>query len=295
MDPACGSGAFLVEALAQLHNEHERVNRSLAELRGASRQRSLLDLDRLILQRNLYGRDLLPESVEISRLSIWLRTARRGERLEALNTTITVGDSLTAGDLEQYDAVIGNPPWGAELEGWTDTQVTERFPHIGGEKDSYAIFVMRAWELLKPGGMLAFILPNSWLTVDAYTPFRIWLRMPGEPGDMHLVDDGLCEGPTERRIALPVIRARIDDDALQDGGGVVSRLSRRLATATRRAGDAFPVGVQQDLVRVKAQPPRRIEGPRNAVAIELARGYIRDKRVSIMVRAIDTRVEIYHP
>jgi hypothetical protein len=175
MDPACGSGAFLVEALAQLHTEHERVNRSLAELRGASQQRSLLDLDRLILQRNLFGRDLLPESVEISRLSIWLRTARRGERLEALNTTITVGDSLRGSDSEQYDAIIGNPPWGADLEGWTVTQIVERFPHTGGEKDSYAIFVMRAWELLKPGGLLAFILPNSWLTVDLYTPFRVWL------------------------------------------------------------------------------------------------------------------------
>jgi hypothetical protein len=175
MDPACGSGAFLVEALANLHVEQERVNRSIAELRGAPQQRSLLDLDRLILQQNLFGRDLLPESVEISRLSIWLRTARRGERLEALNRTIVVGDSLCGGDAGEYDAVIGNPPWGADLEGWTEAEILNRFPDIGGEKDSYAIFVMRAWELLKPDGFLAFILPNSWLTVDVYTPFREWL------------------------------------------------------------------------------------------------------------------------
>ncbi|MBP1886534.1 Eco57I restriction-modification methylase domain-containing protein [Sinorhizobium mexicanum] len=175
MDPACGSGAFLVEALAQLHDEHEKTNRALAELQGSRRQRSLLDLDRLILRQNLYGRDLLPESVEISRLSIWLRTARRGEKLETLDSSITVGDSLRSGDDEAYDVVIGNPPWGAELDGWSAREIDERFPFSGEERDSYALFVIRTWEMLRPEGMLAFVLPNSWLTVDGYGSFRAWL------------------------------------------------------------------------------------------------------------------------
>jgi hypothetical protein len=175
MDPACGSGAFLVEALSQLHNEHEKTNRALAELRGSRRQRSLLDLDRLILRQNLFGRDLLPESVEISRLSIWLRTARRGERLETLDRSIAVGDSLRADDTETYDVIVGNPPWGADLEGWSPQALDERFPDGGEERDSYALFVIRAWEMLRPDGVLAFIIPNSWLTVDGYRSFRAWL------------------------------------------------------------------------------------------------------------------------
>jgi hypothetical protein len=176
MDPACGSGAFLVEALGQLHDEYEKTNRALAGLRRAGgRQRSFLDLDRLILRTNLFGQDLLPESVEISRLSIWLRTARKGEKLETLDATITTGDSLRNGAVETYDAVIGNPPWGAELDGWTAHEVAQRFPDSGEERDSYALFVIRAWEMLKPGGIAALILPNSWLTVDGYRSFRSWL------------------------------------------------------------------------------------------------------------------------
>jgi hypothetical protein len=175
MDPACGSGAFLVEALSQLHNEHEKTNRALAELGGARRQRSLLDLDRVILRQNLFGRDLLPESVEISRLSIWLRTARRGEKLETLDRSITVGDSLRADDTQSYDVIVGNPPWGAELEGWSVQALDERFPDSGEERDSYALFILRAWEMLRPRGILAFIVPNSWLTVDGYKSFRGWL------------------------------------------------------------------------------------------------------------------------
>lgn len=175
VDPACGSGAFLVEALSQLHSEYEKTNRALAELRGSGRQRSLLDLDRQILRRNLFGRDLLPESVEISRLSIWLRTARRGEKLETLDSCVTVGDTLRGDEAEAYDVVVGNPPWGAELEGWTTKMLNERFPFSGEERDSYALFIIRSWEMLRKDGILAFIIPNSWLTVDGYKSLRAWI------------------------------------------------------------------------------------------------------------------------
>src|ERR1019366_8837797 len=51
LDPACGSGAFLIETFDQLHALYETSNARLEELRG---QRTLFDLDRQILQHNLY-------------------------------------------------------------------------------------------------------------------------------------------------------------------------------------------------------------------------------------------------
>lgn len=175
MDPACGSGAFLVEALEQLMFEYDKVNRAMSEVTGDRHQLSILDLDRLILRENLHGRDILPESVEISRLSIWLRTAKRGEPLESLSQTITTGDTLRTHDDAAYHIVVGNPPWGADLQDWTSSELMERFPDAGAEQDSYALFVIRAWEMLRPGGVLAFIVPNSWLTVSGYTRFRAWM------------------------------------------------------------------------------------------------------------------------
>lgn len=180
VDPACGSGAFLVESLGQLHSEFERVNRTLAGLLGVPGQLSTSDLDRLILRQNLFGRDILPESVEISRLSVWLQTTKANEPLESLGETITVGDTLRAADHRDYDIVIGNPPWGAELHGWTEDEVRKRFPDSGSERDSYAVFCIRAWEMLKPGGILAYIIPNSWLTVRGYANFRQWLSQSFE-------------------------------------------------------------------------------------------------------------------
>lgn len=176
LDPACGSGAFLVEALEQLRAFQQKVQSARAVVLGHSpQQQSTFDLNRHILRTNLHGRDILDESIEIARLSLWLRTAAKGERLEVLDTTVRAADTLRDDTLQQYDLVIGNPPWGSELDGWTDDELLRRFPDCGDEKDSFAIFVIRSWEVLKPGGVLSFIIPNSWITVEGYAQFREWL------------------------------------------------------------------------------------------------------------------------
>jgi len=136
----------------------------------------MFGLDRLILRSNLFGTDILPESVEISKLSIWLRTASATEPLEKLDTTIRTADALSPDDQRHYDVVVSNPPWGADLpDTLTPEALRERFPYAGQEQDTYALFMIRSWELLKPGGILSFIVPNSWLTVHGYEPFRRWM------------------------------------------------------------------------------------------------------------------------
>src|SRR5579859_1289140 len=171
-DPACGSGAFLVEAYRQLWAEYNALNAAVSRLSGAQ---PLFGLDRLILRNNLHGMDILQESVEITRLSLWLRTASKTEPLEKLDLTIRCGDSLRDGRSAAFDIIVSNPPWGATLEGWSDEEVNNAFPAAGSERDSYALFTIASDRLLRPSGVLALILPNSWLTVASYGPFRRWL------------------------------------------------------------------------------------------------------------------------
>ena len=171
-DPACGSGAFLIRAFDAMMDQYETVNSALGDIMGA---RPLFGLNSLILRENLHGIDILPESVEITKLSLWLRTASKTEPLESLDSTIIAKDTITSEDTETYDIVVSNPPWGGDLPNWTTDEIKERFPTCGEEKDTYAIFVIRAYEMLKENGILAFILPNSWLTVDGYSSFRKWL------------------------------------------------------------------------------------------------------------------------
>jgi len=83
------------------------------------------------LRNNLYGVDLQPEAVEIVQLSLWLRTARRGQMLADLSDNIVCGNSLTddpsvhpramnweaqfpevfSTETPGFDCIIGNPPW----------------------------------------------------------------------------------------------------------------------------------------------------------------------------------------
>lgn len=171
-DPACGSGAFLVEAYHQLWNQYNSLNVAIGQLAGAE---PLFGLDKLILTGNLHGSDLLQESVEITRLSLWLRTASKTQPLEKLDSAVQTLDSLRDERSEVFDIIVSNPPWGAKLDGWTRDQIDAEYPEAGSERDSYAIFAMVAWRLLRENGILAFIIPNSWLTTVGYAAFRAWL------------------------------------------------------------------------------------------------------------------------
>ncbi|MDX9881690.1 MAG: TaqI-like C-terminal specificity domain-containing protein [Prolixibacteraceae bacterium] len=92
LDPACGSGAFLNQAFDYLYAEGRKVSEEIARLKLG--QREAFELDRHILTNNIYGVDLNPESVEITKLSLWLKTANKGKELTALDENIKCGNSL---------------------------------------------------------------------------------------------------------------------------------------------------------------------------------------------------------
>ncbi|MFI3122541.1 MAG: N-6 DNA methylase, partial [Methylococcales bacterium] len=126
VDPACGSGAFLVAAFDVLHFEYQKANNRIAEI---TEHGDIFDLNKEILNSNLFGVDLNSESVEITKLSLWLKTAERGKKLTTIDKYIQVGNSLgfdsptfEGGFCWQnnfskimksggFDVVLGNPPY----------------------------------------------------------------------------------------------------------------------------------------------------------------------------------------
>ncbi len=92
LDPACGSGAFLNQALEFLINEHRKIDELRGQLLGGTIIFSDITSD--ILEKNIYGVDLNEESVEIAKLSLWLRTAQKGRKLNTLSNNIKCGNSL---------------------------------------------------------------------------------------------------------------------------------------------------------------------------------------------------------
>ncbi|MEW5677178.1 DNA methyltransferase [Flavobacterium enshiense] len=198
VDPACGSGAFLNQALEFLIAEHRYVDELQAKLFGDALV--LSDVEGSILENNLYGVDLNEESVEIAKLSLWLRTAQRNRKLNSLNNNIKCGNSLiddpeVAGDKAfnwqqafpkvfakgGFDVVIGNPPY-VQLQKMG--KISDMLKNCGYETfdkggDIYCLFTERGYKLLKKGGIQSFIMPNKWMLVAYGKPLRKFLSKTG--------------------------------------------------------------------------------------------------------------------
>jgi len=186
-DPACGSGAFLNQALEFLIAEHAYID----ELQAQLLEQSIVfqDVSNHILEQNIYGVDINEESVEIAKLSLWLRTAQKGRKLTSLNNNLKCGNSLidapeiagakafnwhkefpevfTNGG---FDVVIGNPPYVGEkghsnifeslkkMEKWAT--------YYRRRSNTYYFFLKLGLELLKPNGYQSLIIPKEFISAD---------------------------------------------------------------------------------------------------------------------------------
>jgi type I restriction-modification system DNA methylase subunit len=184
-DPACGSGAFLNQALEFLISEHRYIDELNAKLLGEAM--ILSEVENSILENNLFGVDINEESVEIAKLSLWLRTAQKGRKLTSLNENIKCGNSLidnveVAGDkafnwqeefpkvFEKggFDVVIGNPPYVRvqflpykEIDFYKAKKETA-FKRV----DISTLFFEESYHLLKSNGKLSFITSNQFQTTE---------------------------------------------------------------------------------------------------------------------------------
>jgi len=186
-DPACGSGAFLNQALDFLIKEHRYIDELKAKLLGGGLVFS--DIETTILENNIYGVDINEESIEIAKLSLWLRTAQPRRKLNDLNSNIKCGNSLiddkkVAGDKAfkwekefqdifsngGFDVIIGNPPYGAKLNKETQDYLNKTY--IKGGSETVISFLKLSHDLLKDKGEFGFIIPKAFSFSSNYASIR---------------------------------------------------------------------------------------------------------------------------
>ena len=180
IDPACGSGAFLITAFEFLLNYNKYLDDKIFDLVGTSDLFS--DRTKEILQNNIFGVDLNRESVEITKLSLWLKTADKNKTLASLENNIKCGNSLIddpeiAGDLAfnwekefpeifangGFDIVVGNPPYGVNFDDKTKKYLLE-FDKLVPDYEIYIYFISLYRKILKNNGYLSYIFPNTFLS-----------------------------------------------------------------------------------------------------------------------------------
>ena len=205
LDPACGSGAFLITALRYL----EAAWRDTEPLRDVGAPSEPMHD---FLTTAIHGVDINSSSVEIAQLALWLHTARSDRSLSSLDKTVKPGNSLVppafymgvqadafddagrervnAFDWDEafpdvfarggFDAVVGNPPYvklqnfrpaHPDIADWlVNGRVNARNPYEStrtGNFDLYLPFIEAGLRLLRPGGRMGYIAPSVW-TVNDY-------------------------------------------------------------------------------------------------------------------------------
>lgn len=198
LDPACGSGAFLVKAIDILLEIHKEIQIRKETKKYSDEQLQITqEWDenkeiRAIIENNIYGVDINPESIDITKLSLFLKLASNERKLIGLSQNIKDGNSLIdnknidtrafswedefpeiLGKLIEdtgFDIIIGNPPYGAELHSKEQEFLNKKFEI--GSTDTAQLMIKQSYNLLKTNGYHGFIVPKALIYANNWKKIR---------------------------------------------------------------------------------------------------------------------------
>jgi SAM-dependent methyltransferase len=139
VDPACGSGAFLIGAFRRLLRERMEIEALRTEFLPGERRASEATLTAKILDRNIHGVDISGAAVEIAKLALWLHSARADAPLSSLDDALKCGNSLVGLDFyrgEQRDGFTERHREQVNAFDWA-----EAFPFGGEDPGRFDIVV----------------------------------------------------------------------------------------------------------------------------------------------------------
>jgi SAM-dependent methyltransferase len=151
LDPTCGAGAVLLEAL------------------------------RWIGPERLYGADVDPLALWVARVTLALASGTHDDAsLAGWRARLFHRDALDPAPFPRaFDAIVGNPPWvayaGRSAESIAPSARAawrRRFSSFKGFPTAHGMFIERAASLLAPGGRLALLVPVTVADLDGYRATR---------------------------------------------------------------------------------------------------------------------------
>lgn len=172
LDPACGSGSFLIKAVHAVWQRYyemgDRVSPTMRKIQ--------------ILLQNIYGVDLDQQAVEIARLNLLIDAIEEKIMLPSLAKNIKHGNSLLSEGADfsfnwkeefpevfkqgGFDVIIGNPPYLKELDNkelFQEIRGSSFGKYYQGKMDFWYFFLHRSIEILKDEGLMGFITNSYFL------------------------------------------------------------------------------------------------------------------------------------
>jgi type I restriction enzyme M protein len=200
LDPACGSGRFLVACLdryrAQAALEQRPANE--IEARKLRNSQKILEAAAAYARDHLFGIDVDPELVRAARMYMLLNNDGHGNLVEAnsleatTSTAAQLFESAPGLGLGGFDIVLTNPPFGSDIP-IDDPRVlagfdlAHRFVSAGDGRwmvrqgelrrkmPPEILFIERCLQWLKPGGRMGIVVPDGILGNPDNEPIRAWI------------------------------------------------------------------------------------------------------------------------
>ena len=183
IDLSCGAGAFVVAAFDAIMAEASHVDKAMSQL---GLPRLFIRWDKTILKDMLYGIDISPEAIEITKLSLWLKIASKKEPLISLDKHFVVGNSVVDIDYDEifpkvmqnggFDIVLGNPPYIRHELIKDDKDNLKGYKTYKGTADLYVYFYELGYDLLKEEGYLGYISSNKWMRARYGQNMRAFIK-----------------------------------------------------------------------------------------------------------------------
>lgn len=196
IDPSCGTGGFLIEALT-IMRQKIRDNKSYS-------QQKKIDLIKTICDECFYGIDAAsePELARIARINMYLHGdgGSRIYRCDGLDNDILIDKNETRENQKElqefkeriegvdgFDVILTNPPFSMwyEIENEDEERILQQYKVARVNEDSpklrtrlrgSALFLERYYNLLKPGGKVLTIVDESIIANDDWSHVRNFIR-----------------------------------------------------------------------------------------------------------------------
>ena len=172
IDPACGSGGFLLSALKYLQTNNSELDKNQ------------------VVSKNLFGSDINKSIARIAKMKLLLEA--NGKTNVFCTNSLEDLDSLklTLSHSEGFDLVLANPPFGAKI---TNTSALSKFDlghkwtyhnnefhktkSVYPNQNAEILFIERCLQLLKEGGRMAIVLPNGNFENPSLEYLRYYIKL----------------------------------------------------------------------------------------------------------------------
>lgn len=185
IDPACGCGSFLLSIMEAIKEKENNPDFS-----------------------NMYGIDINKNAVDITKLSLIIKSGFKKEYIELFDKNIITGNSIVENKKIDplalnwkktfhniikdggFDIIIGNPPYVTLKKGKEfDPNESIYLNIIKGPVNAATLMIGKSLEYLKKGGILAFVLPKTILHVNSYSRLREYIL--NNTSIIHIFDLGV--------------------------------------------------------------------------------------------------------